>query len=350
VTGTGDVDSGTTGAVIAPSIALSGTTVVFNAGGLTDADSLSVSSTATTSSTISAPLSTAGAEISSGAGADLLTGGAGADRFGFTGRVETITIATSGDVDAAETLTATINGVTTAASVLGATTTTAATNLAAAINATSATSFATATSAGAVVTVTYHQFFGVAGTVAETADADNDMTETVAATSAGDNAGNDTISGGTGADTILGGAGADDIRLGAADGAADVVIYVGNSDTQTGVVASGFTFTGDIIRNIGSTDVIDLSKFANVVVANATYTNGTTFATATANEVVVVTGSLNETTGVFTAGAASTTNNDYLIQWNGGATTTTVNTIALVDIVGTVSISALNELLTVTVS
>lgn len=354
LTGTGDVDSGKSVAVIAPGISLVGSTVTFNASGLTDADSLSISSTASTKATISLPLTATGAgEISSGAGTDVLTGGNGADRFGFTGRVETITIATSGDVDAAETLTATINGVTTAVSALGATTTTAATNLAAAINATSATSFATATSALGVVTVTYSQFFGVAGTVAETADADTDMTETVAVTTAGDNAAADTISGGLGDDTIMGGSGADDITVGtggATASGADTVRYFGDSDTQVGVVATGFTFTGDIIRGIGSTDVIDLSKVANIVVANATYTNGTTFATATANQVVVVTGSLNETTGVFTAGASSTTNNDYLLQWNGGASTTTVNTIALVDIVGTVSITAAAELLTVTVS
>ena len=354
VTGTGDVDSGKTEAVIAPGITLIGSTVTFNASGLTDADSLSIASTATTKATISLPLTATGAgEISSGAGADVLTGGNGADRIGFTGRTETITIA---NVTATtDTFNATINGVTTATSANASTTnTSAATGLAAAINATSATSFATATSADAVVTITYQQFFGVAGTAAVVNDAAGaNNTATVAVTAAGDNAAADTISGGLGSDTILGGSGADDITVGtggATASGADTVIYLGASDTQTGVVATGFTFTGDIIRGIGSTDVIDLSKFANVVVAGATYTNGTTFATATANEVVVVTGSLNETTGVFTAGASSTTNNDYLLQWNGGTSTTTVNTIALVNITGTVSITALNELLTVTVS
>jgi Ca2+-binding RTX toxin-like protein len=354
VTGTGDVDSGKSVAVIEPSITLIGSTVTFNAAGLTDTDSLSISSTASTKATISLPLTATGAgEISSGAGTDVLTGGNGADRFGFTGRTETITIA--GVTATTDTFTATINGVTTATSVNASTTnTSAAAGLAAAINATSATSFATATSTNDVVTITYSQFFGVAGTAAIVVDAAGaNNTATVAVTAAGDNAAADTISGGLGSDTILGGSGADDITVGtggATASGADTVIYFGNSDTQVGVVATGFTFTGDIIRGIGSTDVIDLSKVANIVVADATYTNSTTFATATANQVVVVTGSLNETTGVFTAGASSTTNNDYLLQWNGGATTTTVNTIALVDIVGTVSITAATELLTVTVS
>jgi Ca2+-binding RTX toxin-like protein len=354
LTGTGDVDSGKSVAVIEPGISLVGSTVTFNASGLTDADSLSISSTASTKATISLPLTATGAgEISSGAGTDVLTGGNGADRIGFTGRTETITI--TGVTATTDTFNATINGVTTATSTNASTTpTSAAAGLAAAINATSATSFATATSALGVVTVTYSQFFGVAGTasiVNDAAGADN--TATVAVTAAGDNAAADTISGGLGDDTIMGGSGADDITVGtggATASGADTVRYFGDSDTQVGVVATGFTFTGDIIRGIGSTDVIDLSKVANIVVAGATYTNGTTFAAASANSVVVVTGSLNETTGVFTAGASSTTNNDYLLQWNGGATTTTVNTIALVDIVGTVSITALNELLTVTVS
>jgi hypothetical protein len=313
---------------------------------------LSIASTATTKATISLPLTATGAgEISSGAGTDVLTGGNGADRFGFTGRTETVTVV----YDATDTIVYTANGVASAAITAGTDLATTIGLLAAAINATSATSFVTAAVTGTgVVTVTYDQFFGTAGTKTYVdTDSDTIGSATVAVTAAGDNAAADTISGGLGSDTILGGSGADQITVGtggATASGADTVIYFGDADTQTGVVATGFTFTGDIIRGIGSTDVIDLSKVANIVVANATYTNGTTFAAASANSVVVVTGSLNETTGVFTAGASSTTNNDYLLQWNGGATTTTVNTIALVDIVGTVSITAAAELLTITVS
>jgi len=332
------------------SIAVAGTTVVINTAGLVDASGNNFHSSASTRATIS--LGGVASAVSSGAGTDVLTGGLGADRFGLTGRVETITI--GGTVETTDVLTATINGVTTANSVTGAATVNgAALGLAAAINASSATSFATATVALGVVTVTYSQFFGVAGTVAEITDTNTNTTETVAVTTAGDNAGADTMSGGLGNDTILGGSGADDITVGtggATASGADTVRYFGDSDTQVGVVATGFTFTGDIIRGLGSTDVIDLSVVANIVVADATYTNGTTFAAASANSVVVVTGAFVEATGVFTAGAASTTNNDYLLQWNGGATTTTVNSIMLADIVGTVSITAANELLTITVS
>ena len=333
------------------SIEVAGTTTVIDTSGLVDASGNNFHSSASTKATIS--LGGVASAASSGAGTDVLTGGLGDDRFGLTGRVELITIA---NVTATtDTFSATINGVTTATSANASiTVTSAATGLANAINATSATSFATATSSIGVVTVTYHQFFGVAGTTTIVNDAaGTNNTAAVTVSAAGDNAAADTISGGLGGDTILGGAGADDITVGtggATASGADTVRYFGDSDTQVGVVATGFTFTGDIIRGLGSTDVIDLSQVANIVVANATYTNGTTFATALANAVVVVTGAFVESTGVFTAGAASTTNNDYLLQWNGGATTTTVNSIMLADIVGTVSITALNELLTITVS
>ena len=279
VTGTGDVDSGTTGAVIAPSIALSGTTVVFNAGGLTDADSLSVSSTATTSSTITAPLSTAGAEISSGAGADSLTGGAGADRFGLTGRVETITIAQGND-GAVDTINLTFNGVPTGAIAAAADGLTknadTAALLVAAINATSATSFVTATNVGAVITVTYAQYFGVAGAVGAEVDADNDSTQTFAVTTAGDNAGADSISAGLGQDTVLAGSGIDAITITDTTNERDSIRFTATPGSTNYDVITGFDAGG-----AGTDDLLLLGNSIYAFVGADGAGNGGTVAVAT---------------------------------------------------------------------
>jgi len=349
ITGTGNMathapaDNTTAMGLATGSTEVVGTTVVVDTSGLIDASGNNFHSSASTKATIS--LGGVASAVSSGAGTDVLTGGVGADRFGFTGHTERITVT----YNAGDAITYTANGVASTSITAGTDLATTVGLIVAQINAKSATSFATATAGTGVVNVTYSQWFGTTGTSGG-AGAGNAVVST---TAAGDNAAADTISGGLGSDTILGGSGADDITVGtggATASGADTVIYIGDADTQVGVVATGFTFTGDIIRGLGSTDVIDLSKVANLVVANATYTNGITFAAAAANSVVVVTGAFVESTGVFTAGAASTTNNDYLLQWNGGATTTTVNSIMLADIVGTVSITALNELLTITVS
>jgi len=162
-------------------------------------------------------------------------------------------------------------------------------------------------------------------------------------------AGNDSLTGGEGADTITGGAGNDAINLTETTSAADVIVMSGATDTLTGVLASGATLTGiDVITGVRTGDQINLASLANLVLADGAITVGTTFATATANLVTIVSGSYDTATGVFTAGAASATNNDYLVQYNGGTSTTTVNSILLVDIVGTVTASSTGEVITLT--
>ncbi len=198
------------------SIAVAGTTVVVDTSGLADASGNSFHSSGSVSSTIS--LGGVASAVSSAGGADVLTGGLGADRFGLTGRVELFTVTRS---DPADTYIATLNGVATAAATIAvaavttndtAHKTAVATQLAAAINATSATSFVTATAEAAVVTVTYHQYFGTLGAIAFTEAGGGTIstgTVGVSGTAVGDNAGADTISGGLGQDTIIGGTGAD---------------------------------------------------------------------------------------------------------------------------------------------
>jgi hypothetical protein len=64
---------------------------------------------------------------------------------------------------------------------------------------------------------------------------------------------------------------------------------------------------------------------------------GTTFATATPNLAVIVSGNYDELTGLFNAGTASAINNDYLFQFNGVDTNLTVNNIIFTDISGTLT-------------
>lgn len=158
--------------------------------------------------------------------------------------------------------------------------------------------------------------------------------------------GNDVIAAGAGNDTVTGGADSDTINVGTGT---DQVVYSGDTDTQTGVLASGAVLTGDIVSGMGTGDSINLASLNNLSLGDGAVSVGTTFATATANQVVIVSGNYNDLTGIFTAGAASTTNNDYLLQYNGGASTTTVNSVLFVDIVGTVTANSTSEVITLTV-
>jgi hypothetical protein len=160
-------------------------------------------------------------------------------------------------------------------------------------------------------------------------------------------AGNDTINAGAGDDAITGGLGVDAVNVGTG---VDTIKFTTAVDTLEGVLATGASLaTADIYTGMGQGDKIDLATLANLVLADAAITVGTTFATASANLVTIVSGSYDTTTKLFTAGAASTTNNDYLLQYNGGTTATTVNSALLVDIVGTVTAASVGEIITLSV-
>ena len=297
VSGVGNMDAVTT--------VLNGSTFALNASGLEDGDGISVrAGTATVNVTGTAFAD----ELSGAAGGDALTGGAGADRFGLTGRTETITLTfTAGDQVAL-----TANGVATA-------TVTAATNLATyrtavinAINATSATSFVTA-AAGAAdgdVVVTYAQNFGTAGTLSVNTAAGGGAVESIAVTTAGDNAGADTISGGAGADTILGGTGADQLSGGTE---ADIFVFRAGDSVLTNTAGSattnssvtGFDRITDFAKANGTanSETLDVAGTAGLyapgaVVDNADVTvnnsgTNTVFAShAVTNGVVVFTGTV----------------------------------------------------------
>jgi Ca2+-binding RTX toxin-like protein len=277
---------------------LSGTTATFNAGGLVDSDGISVHSAATTGATIVG--ATGANEISGGAGADDLTGGASADRIGTTGRVELITIANT--TATTDTFTATINGITTATSAnAGTTTATAATGLAAAINATTATSFATAVADGAVITVTYSQYFGVAGTTAVVVDAAGaNNTAAVTVSAAGDNAGSDTISGGVGADTIIGGTGADVMNGGLGN---DAFLQISATDTGfvTAAAAISTVALDKITVNAGDTIKLFLQSAGGYDAFTTLVTTGNVQNTVTAN--TGTNGTVGRTQGVYDATA-----------------------------------------------
>ena len=227
VSGVGNMDAVTT--------VLNGSTFALTASGLEDGDGISVrAGTATVNVTGTAFAD----ELSGAAGGDVLTGGAGADRFGLTGRTETITLTYT----AGETVSLTANGVTSNTATAAATTGAAATDLANyrtgvinAINGSSATSFVTAAAGAAAgdVVVTYAQYFGgAAGALGGTNN------EAIAVTTAGDNAGADTISGGAGADTIVGGTGADQLSGGTE---ADTFVFRAGDSVLTNTAGSATT-------------------------------------------------------------------------------------------------------------
>lgn len=151
--------------------------------------------------------------------------------------------------------------------------------------------------------------------------------------------GNDTLTGGAGNDTITGHQGADSIALGAADGAADQVIYTAAGETASGLFTSGGSTAGmDRISEASVGDVIDLWD-----VFSAAPTIGTAFlSAATVNNAAIVQGTLNTVTGVFTAGA----DNDYMLQWADG---TAVHSIVLKDFgvtAPTLTVNVANDSLT----
>jgi hypothetical protein len=244
---------------------------------------------------------TGAGEISSGAGADSLTGGNGADRFGVTGHTETITLTYA----ATETYAYSANGVGTGTLTMGTNMATSATALANAINATSATSFATAvtdasTGASSVITVTYSQWFGTLGAASGT----NASRAVVAQGAAGDNAGADTITGGVGVDTIIGGTGADVMNGGLGNDS-----YLQVSATDTGFVAAAASIStatlDKITANAGDTITLFLQTAGG-------YDTLGTLATATSitNTVVAntgINGTVARSQGVFDATAQTFT-------------------------------------------
>ena len=302
ITGTGNMathapaDNTTEMGLATGSIAVAGTTVVVDTSGLVDASGNNFHSSGTVSSTIS--LGGVASAVSSGAGADVLTGGLGADRFGITGHTETISLT----YVANNTTVYTMNGVASASVTHATDTATTLALVVAAINATSATSFATASSAGVV---TYHQWFGTAGALSGT----NATTPTTTAvTTAGDNAGADTISGGLGQDTIIGGTGADVLTGGA--GSNDNYIQRAG---DTGVAVAGATKVTttvgmDIINiTLADTDTIDLTA---VVATEANYDGFTTITaggdialTTTTTTVNLIYGTYSATANTFTSSA-----------------------------------------------
>lgn len=141
----------------------------------------------------------------------------------------------------------------------------------------------------------------------------------------------DLINGGAGNDTISGGAGADVINIGLSTTDIDTVKYVGATDTLTGTVTDGSTgnvLGADVILSIQEGDKIDLSSLDNLDFADGSVSSGTTYHTGTANAVVLVQGSYDTANGTFTAGLAG---NDYLFQYTGGSTTTTINNVVIQD-------------------
>ncbi len=131
--------------------------------------------------------------------------------------------------------------------------------------------------------------------------------------------GADILTGGTGADRFTGGVGTDTLNLGLLggnpDGAADLVVYTGATDTAaatTAFVSGGSTAGMDVINQANNGDRIQLFS------GNTAATIGTSFlTTVAANQIAVVRGSYSMGNSTFTAGSGAD-DNDYMLQWTDG--------------------------------
>lgn len=153
--------------------------------------------------------------------------------------------------------------------------------------------------------------------------------------------GNDTVNGGAGADTINVGAGTDVIVIGTGDSA-----EVGTGSAFTSAISSGNVALMDIVTGMGNGDVIDVTAFGTGIAAV-----GTSLLTAAglagAAGAAVVRGIYDTSLNTFTTGATDSTYNDYVVQVSNG---TSIDTVLLVDIVGTVSGTAAAGVITLSVS
>lgn len=270
ISGVGEFDKSST--------LLDGTKFTLTASALQDTSGISVH--ADTGTEIVVTGTAYNDEMSGSSAADSLVGGAGNDRFGFTGRVEVLDIADTTAND--KTVVITLNGVDVTFNT-SETESTTASNAAAAINASSANTFATAAvNAGGDVVITYMQYFGVAG--AEKTDADSQAGGIAVATDgAGNNAGADTISGGDGNDLILGGAGNDSLVGGAGDdtinGGAGADTINGGTGVDTFVLVdddSAVGTVGDSNKSItvANADIITLAAGDILDLTGATQSEG----------------------------------------------------------------------------
>lgn len=157
-------------------------------------------------------------------------------------------------------------------------------------------------------------------------------------------AGADTITGGAGVDLIIGGTGADVVTGGSGN---DVFDYNASDETFAGAVVSGTTaLTGiDRILDAAAGDKIDVSSITGVTISDGDTNVGTTvLANATATGTALVSGAFNTSTGVFTAGARSASNNDYLVQVADG---TSIISILLLDTAASITkFTSASEVLT----
>jgi hypothetical protein len=167
----------------------------------------------------------------------------------------------------------------------------------------------------------------------------------------------DTITGGAGVDLITGGAGGDSIVLGGASTGADVIKMTAGGQTFAGLITSGSTaLTGiDVITGAVAGDKIDLSGSSlgssATYVAAGSITTSVLGGSASKGAVALVRGTYDTSTTKFTAGTGSG-DNDYLMNYAIGATSTASNAeaIVLMDIAGTVSFTQSSEVYTIAVA
>ena len=176
------------------------------------------------------------------------------------------------------------------------------------------------------------------------------MTQTVAVTAAGDNAGADTIGGGLGQDTILGGTGADVMTGGA--GSNDNYIQRAG-DTGVGVAGATKVTTTvglDIINiTLDDSDTIDLTQ---LLVTEANYDGFTTIAaggdialTTSATTVGLIYGTYSATANTFTSSTTGI-NAAMVSAANTDAGTTGTDSIIIVGVTSAAGLAITNGIIT----
>ena len=141
------------------------------------------------------------------------------------------------------------------------------------------------------------------------------------------NGGGDTVTGGRGADTIILGAGVDNV-------------LVNQGDSTTGAITLGTTNISasvDLIYGAANDDVIQFVGLTATTAATGVALDTVAIVVSgSVDAFAMVRGTYSTSTGVFTAGTAST-DNDYLVQGNDDSASDSITSVVLMDIVGTVT-------------
>ena len=279
--------------------------------------------------------------ITAGAGADTINGGAGADSITGGAGDDVFIIAAAADHASGESIAGGAGSDT-----IRFTSTTAGETL---------TLLAGVTDSDNVITVVIGDAAGATtGTTALNVNA-NALGDTLAVHLTGNSGANnltgnataDTINAGAGNDTVVGGHGGDAINVGAGT---DTISFASLDDSskvaKANAVSGTVTISSayDIVTGMGTGDIISV---AGIFPTDITIGNALLASTVAADAAAIVRGKYDSVAGTWAAGTTDATFNDYLLQVSDG---TSIMSVLMVDIVGTVSFADNSGVFTLTVA